>query len=182
MSTFDLWYLWYERVKIERKHLTLPKIWLDYKNLSCVLVFFQKNNQEPTHFFYLPKSWTNLKKSWGRHFRLFFMSRGVGAMIRFHENKKCATNTRTFIMGFAENRGTPKSSILIGLSIINHPFWGIPIFGNTHMHGTLCYPRSIRTPMETPLEVWFLHHPVGSLRITAWAPWGLRLARQRWEC
>jgi len=27
----------------------------------------------------------------------------------------------------------PKSSILIGFSIINHPFWGTPIFGNTHM-------------------------------------------------
>ena len=28
----------------------------------------------------------------------------------------------------------PKSSILIGCSIINHPFWGTPIFGNTHIH------------------------------------------------
>ena len=36
-------------------------------------------------------------------------------------------------MGVSENNGTPKSSILIGFSIINHPFWGIPIFGNTHM-------------------------------------------------
>ena len=27
----------------------------------------------------------------------------------------------------------PESSILIGLSIINHPFWGTPIFGNTHI-------------------------------------------------
>ena len=36
-------------------------------------------------------------------------------------------------MGVSENSGTPKSSILIGFSIINHPFWGIPIFGNTHM-------------------------------------------------
>ena len=27
----------------------------------------------------------------------------------------------------SENRGTPKSSILIGFSIINHPFWGTPI-------------------------------------------------------
>ena len=27
-------------------------------------------------------------------------------------------------MGVSENRGTPKSSILIGFSIINHPFWG----------------------------------------------------------
>ena len=26
-----------------------------------------------------------------------------------------------------------KSSILIGFSIMNHPFWGTPIFGNTHM-------------------------------------------------
>ena len=36
-------------------------------------------------------------------------------------------------MGVSENNGTPKSSILIGFSIINHPFWGTPIFGNTHI-------------------------------------------------
>ena len=29
----------------------------------------------------------------------------------------------------------PKSSILIGFSIINHPFWGTTIFGNTHILG-----------------------------------------------
>ena len=34
--------------------------------------------------------------------------------------------------GVSENRGTPKSSILIGISIINHPFWGTTILGNTH--------------------------------------------------
>ena len=28
----------------------------------------------------------------------------------------------------------PKSWILIGFSIINHPFWGTLIFGNTHIH------------------------------------------------
>ena len=27
-------------------------------------------------------------------------------------------------MGVSKNRGTPKASILIGFSIINHPFWG----------------------------------------------------------
>ena len=32
------------------------------------------------------------------------------------------------IMGFP-----PKSSILKGFSIINHPFWGTSIFGNTHL-------------------------------------------------
>ena len=35
-------------------------------------------------------------------------------------------------MDVSKNRGIPKSSILIGFSIINHPFWSTPIFGNTH--------------------------------------------------
>ena len=39
-------------------------------------------------------------------------------------------------MCVSENRGTPKSSILIGFSIRNHPFWGTPIFGNTHLYVT----------------------------------------------
>ena len=37
-------------------------------------------------------------------------------------------------MGVSQNGGTPKSSNLIGISIINHPFWGTPVFGNTHMN------------------------------------------------
>ena len=40
---------------------------------------------------------------------------------------------------FRKKRGTPKSSILIGFSIINHPFWGTTIFGNTHIAGLLPY-------------------------------------------
>ena len=36
-------------------------------------------------------------------------------------------------MGVSKNNGTPKSSILIGFSIINHPFWGTPILGNIHI-------------------------------------------------
>ena len=35
------------------------------------------------------------------------------------------------LLGVSENNGTPKSSMLIGFSIINHPFWGTSIFGNT---------------------------------------------------
>ena len=31
-------------------------------------------------------------------------------------------------MGVSLHGGTPKSSILIGFSIINHPFWGTTIF------------------------------------------------------
>ena len=30
-------------------------------------------------------------------------------------------------LGVSKKNGTPKSSILIGFSLINHPFWGTPI-------------------------------------------------------
>ena len=36
-------------------------------------------------------------------------------------------------LGVSKSRGTPKSSILIGFSIINHPFQGTPILGNPHL-------------------------------------------------
>ena len=36
-------------------------------------------------------------------------------------------------MGVSKNNGIPKSWILIRFSIINHPFWGTIIFGNTHI-------------------------------------------------
>ena len=39
-------------------------------------------------------------------------------------------------MGVSKNRGTHKSSILIGFSIINHPFWGTTIF-ETPMYGRM---------------------------------------------
>ena len=42
-------------------------------------------------------------------------------------------NLKCKYMDVSENSGTPKSSISIGFSIINHPFWGTTIFGNTYM-------------------------------------------------
>ena len=48
--------------------------------------------------------------------------------------KPKASTARKSYMGVSKNNGTPKSSILIGFSIINHPFWGTPIFGNTHIY------------------------------------------------
>ena len=42
-------------------------------------------------------------------------------------------------MGVSKNRSTPKSSILIGFSIINHPFSGTPIFGHTHIYILFIY-------------------------------------------
>jgi len=43
-------------------------------------------------------------------------------------------------MDVSENSGTTKSSILIRFSIINHPFWGTPIFGNTQ----ICNPQKFK--------------------------------------
>ena len=38
-----------------------------------------------------------------------------------------------FIWMFPKIVVPPNHPILIGFSIINHPFWGTPIFGNTHI-------------------------------------------------
>ena len=38
-----------------------------------------------------------------------------------------------YYVGVSLNGGTPKSSILIRFSLINHPFWDTTIFGNTHI-------------------------------------------------
>ena len=53
---------------------------------------------------------------------------GAIRKLRWEEHLTSYTN-----MAVSENRGTPKSSMLIGFSIINHPFWGTTIFGNTHI-------------------------------------------------
>ena len=55
--------------------------------------------------------------------------------------------------------GTPKSSILIGFSIINRPFWGkTPILGNLHIvlpqHGlpSLAQAEASGKPLQIVLE------------------------------
>ena len=63
-----------------------------------------------------------------------------------------------FDMGVSKNRGTPKSSILIGFSIINHPVWGTPISWKhpylkavfmCHINGS-CH----RNAKPGPLRLW----------------------------
>ena len=50
------------------------------------------------------------------------------------------TNMTMEHLGVSKNNGTPKSSSLIGFSIINHPFGGTPIFGNTRLdHFRRCF-------------------------------------------
>ena len=49
------------------------------------------------------------------------MSHNKDGRFRSDKTTKSMTN-----MGVSKNNGTSKSSILIGFSIINHPFWGTP--------------------------------------------------------
>ena len=56
-------------------------------------------------------------------------------------------------MDVSENSGTPKSSILIGFSITNHPFWDTPIFGNTQIHFQTS-PSSL--PSVAAARPWYL--------------------------
>ena len=49
-------------------------------------------------------------------------------------------------MGVSKNRGIPKS--LIRFSIINHPFSGTPIFGNTHIDGGSTYGTSTQNMLR----------------------------------
>ncbi len=55
--------------------------------------------------------------------------------VRAHvQSKQMQSGTIKIVhMGVSKYRGTPRSSILIGFSIVNHPFWGTTIFGNTHI-------------------------------------------------
>ena len=53
-------------------------------------------------------------------------------------------------LGVSKNNGTPKSSILMGFSIINHPFWGIPNFGNIQFMVFLTYQPLVITHHSGP--------------------------------
>ena len=60
------------------------------------------------------------------------MQKGLGGMIRVYSDEGMIG--AFFIWVFPKIVGfSPQSSILIGFSITNHPFWGTPIVGNTHM-------------------------------------------------
>ena len=90
----------------------------------------------------------------------------VGRWI-FVEGTLQVVKTPKFNMGVSKNNGIPKSSILIGFSIINHPFWGTPIFGNTHME-----PKNDGFQKESPIPGWHFQMPcltlVGYLAVCGW--------------
>ncbi len=68
-------------------------------------------------------------------------------------------------MGVSKNRGTPKSSILIGFSLI---FWGTPIFGNTNMEAI--YTDTIQWFGDLGLGQW--HSMAGEMETRSSEPVG----------
>ena len=69
-------------------------------------------------------------------FRLSMSIQALFRLTKFPFHSKIASLEFRVMMGYvgvSKNNGTPKSSILIGFSSINHPFWGTPIFGNIHV-------------------------------------------------
>ena len=75
--------------------------------------------------------WTPIRWSLGCLFSVGFPWCLVG-IDRYEKKSGTFWKCTLEYTGVSKNRGTPKSSILIGFSIINLPFWGTPIFGNTH--------------------------------------------------
>ena len=67
-------------------------------------------------------------------------------------------------VGVSKNNGTPKTSILIGFSIINHPFWGTTIFGNTQ-----CTSRYHGQNHH--------HHQHHQILLTCWRVWNEQVRR-----
>ena len=67
---------------------------------------------------------------------VYFITCSIHSTSRYNWNvilPNFTNYSKTHHSGVSKNNGTPKSSILIGFgTIINHPFWGTPIFGNTH--------------------------------------------------
>ncbi len=80
-------------------------------------------------------------------------------------------------MGVSKNNGIPKSSILIGFSIINHPFWGTCIFGNTHILCVWEYPETAKQKQEPHaiLQNLAVESTYESLKMDDWNTQGLHV-------
>ena len=113
----DSWIFWPNCPPIWRRILCTMQIW------SVFSMFRQPDNQVPSSNI---ASWKST----------FFKQDGTQIRLRNHRGGfrwfwflKLEPNPYGRFRG-----GTSKSSILLGFSIINHPFWGcFPIFGNTHI-------------------------------------------------
>ena len=80
-------------------------------------------------------------------------------------------------MGVSKNKGTPKSSILIGFSVINHPFWRpTPIFGLTPIWENLYLPASLCGMYQLVTDTGAASEGRGNV------PEGFKPAVNQWSC
>ena len=102
----------------------------------------------PNHF--LRKMSQKNKKKHNIHGKLLAKSPNMANMGYMLGAQRPNFYKRVYI---SKNRGTPKSSILIGFCIINHPFRGTPIFGNTQNMSGLT-PLPLFLPLENSPMNW----------------------------
>ena len=109
--------------------------------LICIWTFFPVSTPSAiTHIWYQERSWETRNTNWWSSrpnpvtVRPSLSLEWTASQVDGKTRKTTAIIwLPSFYIGVSKNSGTPKSSILIGFSLINHPFWGTPIFGNTHM-------------------------------------------------
>ena len=89
------------------------------------------------------------------------------------------SQTKMDHLGGSIHGGTPKSSTLIGFSLISHPFWDTPTSGNLHLgvplfqetsksyfNGLVLETLKTGNLLETDHQIdwgfrlWFSHHPI----------------------
>ena len=126
-------------------HPTYSFLWIYYVLVSTILIFSFPTCRNCKLLLSLTRWGPEVQggQNEGRHGRWQVpqeevgQGQGVGLWIGWRLASCCETWKKIFQyqdLGVSKNRGKPpKSSILIGFSIINHPFWGIPIFGNIHI-------------------------------------------------
>ena len=84
-------------------------------------------------------------------------------------------------MGVSKSGGTPKSSILIGCSITNHPFWGTPIVGNTQIWLNFRKKNVQYRVVNTPSPTTTTSKPTASPKHLWPAPWPWALPVGGWS-
>ena len=122
----------YSNQSTVRKKTLRTKIYSTILELYNNLLFFFS---VPKHPITVPPLETKFQ-DWYRSLRLdssVLSAPWVPSSVQSHPLKGEALGFQPSIWVFPKMVGfPPKSSTLIGFSIINHPFWGTPIFGNTH--------------------------------------------------
>ena len=107
---------------------SVHKLWHDWHVPLPVILMYIHSVQREIHWklywqcMLMDRHWYGSSWHWHWH---------VQSDLEISISKFCWVDSLTWV--FPKIMVPPKSLILIGFSIINHPFWGIPIFGNTHI-------------------------------------------------